>query len=131
MKLTSKTIQDTNEAIDSNAVRAEFCTKPFAEMMSSEADVQRTFTALESSIMRSFAEDIQRAPFSPRRGMTRAEISRRFRICENWIRHARGDLGYSLERTLDLLHHALRSELDGEPFDPHCRPGGIKLWTPT
>jgi hypothetical protein len=61
--------------------------------------------------------------------MTKDELKHRFKICEAWIRRARGDLGMSLEKTLDLLPHALRSELDGNRFDPDTMQ--TRIWTPT
>jgi hypothetical protein len=105
--------------------------KPFAALMRNEAELKRTFFAIEDAIWRSVGLDIQRNPFGQlaQRGMTKDELAYRFKICEAWIRRARGDLGFSLEKTLDLLPQALRSELDGNAFDPEKSP--LRIWTPT
>ena len=102
--------------------------KPFRSLLSDDRDLQRVFAAIQDVIWRSFGTDIQREPFKQFR-VTKADIKRRFGICERWFRRARGDLGYSLERTLDMMGHALRCELDNRPFDPQS--GGPKIWTPT
>lgn len=105
--------------------------KPFAALLSNEKDVQLVFAHLERAIFRSFAIDLQRDPFGPlaQKGITSSEVRRRFRICERWFRRARGDLGLSLTKTLDLMGHALRCGLDGQDFDPNTLQ--TRLWTPT
>jgi len=105
--------------------------KPFASLLSNEKDVQLVFAHLERAIFRSFAIDLQRDPFGPlaQRGITASDIRKRFRICEQWFRRARGDLGLSLTKTLDLMGHALRCGLDGQDFDPNRLQ--TRLWTPT
>jgi len=102
--------------------------KPFATMYRSEEELKVFMVAVEAVIWRSFAEDAKREPFKEHKP-TNNEIKRRFTICEAWVRHARGDLGYSLERTVDLMAHALRCELDGITFDPE--KGDKTLWSPT
>lgn len=102
--------------------------KPFRSLLSNERDLHRVFEAVQCTIWRSFGTDIQREPFKQHK-ITKPEIKRRFKICEAWFRRARGDLGYSLERTLDMMGHALRCELDGRSFDP--TDTGPKIWTPT
>jgi hypothetical protein len=102
--------------------------KPFAALYRNAEELKVFMVATEHVIWRSFAEDAQREPFKTIHP-TRDEIKRRFRICEAWVRHARGDLGYSMERTVDLMAHALRCELDGVTYDPAA--GDKKLWSPT
>lgn len=106
----------------------DFDRKPFGSLYRNQEELQVFFVAAEAVIWRSFAEDAQRNPFKTVKP-TRGEIKRRFRICEAWVRHARGDLGYSMERTVDTMAHALRCELDGVTYDP--APGDKKLWSPT
>lgn len=118
----------TKKLAEDGVPQIEFDRKPFAAIMSSDDDLRRTFEALEGTIWRSFAEDIRRNPFGYTKP-TMNETKRRFKICENWIRHARGELGYSLEQTLDLMGQALRCELDGVSFDPP--KAGSRIWTPT
>jgi hypothetical protein len=105
--------------------------KPFASLMRDERQLEMAVGVIWEAIWRSVGVDIQRSPFGQlaQRGMTKDELRRRFRICESWIRHARGDLGFSLEKTLDLLPHALRCELDGRQFDPASLQ--TRIWTPT
>lgn len=102
--------------------------RPFAALLSRDADLVRVFKKLEEVLWTSFAMDIRRNLGIQTRP-TAHEIRRRFKICEAWFRRARGDLGFSLERTLDLMNHALRAELDGLPFDPDDPER--RIWTPT
>jgi hypothetical protein len=81
-----------------------------------EEDFPRLMRAMEDVLWRSFAVDIQLDPYATTRP-TALEVKRRFRICEEWILRARKELGYSLERTLDLMHHALRCQLNGTEFN--------------
>lgn len=93
-----------------------------------EQDFPRLRQAMEQALWKSFASDIQLDPFATTQP-TAAEVKRRFRICEEWILQARRELGFSLERTLDLLHHVLRCRLNGTEFNPEKhRTGG---WIPT
>lgn len=123
----AKTIIDQ---VKNDDLARNFDPKPFASLMRNEDDLRATWNALNKAILRSLALDVQRNPFSKLAvsGPTQAELRRRFRICENWIRTARGDMGMSLEQTLDLMGHALRAELDGRVFDPEM-PG--RMWAPT
>src|SRR5512141_2637507 len=90
--------------------------KPFASLLSHEGDLKKVFAKLEEVLWTSFAMDIRMKYGSGK--PTGAEIQRRFKICEEWFRRARAELGFSLEKTLDLMNHALRAALDGLPFDP-------------
>lgn len=127
-KKIDERVEITKKLVEDGVPGLEFDRKPFASLVKSDADLARVFEALEGTIWRSFAEDIRRDPFGYTKP-TLDEVKRRFKICENWIRHARGDVGYSLEQTLDLMGQALRSELDGQPFNPP-KPGS-RIWTPT
>ena len=114
-----------------NRYQLDLDPKPFASLLSNEADVLRVFEQLEKTIFRSFAVDVQREPFGAiaQRGITKDEVRQRFRICEAWFRRARGDLGMSLEKTLDLMGHNLRCSLDGVDFNPDQLAS--QLWSPT
>jgi hypothetical protein len=135
----SDEVKDVEAAIEASkkleevkqGTQLELDPKPFAALMRNEDELRRTFMVIEDAIWRSVGLDIQRNPFGQlaQRGMTKDELKHRFKICEAWIRRARGDLGMSLEKTLDLLPHALRSELDGNQFDPDTMQ--TKIWTPT
>jgi hypothetical protein len=128
--LTQEEARKVLETLD--ASKFEFDHKPFASLFhGNETQLTKVFEAIEDAIWKSVALDIQREPFGnlAQRGMTKAEIKHRFLICEKWIRHARGDLGFGVDKTLDLLGHALRHELDGYVFDPNNLQ--TRLWTPT
>lgn len=135
----SDEVKDVETALDAaeklqevkQGAQLELDAKPFASLMRNEDELRRAFGVIEDAIWRSVGLDIQRNPFGQlaQRGMTKDELKRRFKICEAWIRRARGDLGMSLEKTLDLMSHALRSELDGNRFDPDTMQ--TKIWTPT
>lgn len=101
--------------------------RPFASLLRDERQLAQVFEHLQAVIWRSFAQDVAADPISFRKP-TMAEVKRRFKICEVWFRRARGELGYSLEQTLDQMAHALRCALDGETFEP--RPPGSRIWTP-
>lgn len=102
--------------------------KPFAELLNTPEDMHRVFFTIRAAIMHSFAVDAQRDGKVPT--ITQNELKHRFKICEAFFRHCRGDLGYSLEKTLDLMARALRSELDGVSFDPGS-DSNTNLWTPS
>jgi hypothetical protein len=127
-KKVDERVEITKKLAEDGVPQLEFDRKPFAALVKSDDDLRRVFETLEGVIWRSFAEDVRRNPFGYTKP-TVSEVKRRFKICENWIRHARGDVGYSLEQTLDLMGHALRAELDGKAFDPP-KPGS-RIWTPT
>lgn len=122
---TAKIVQKLSET---GVPKVDMDPRPFRQLLSSDQDLVAVFMALEGAIWRSFGEDIRRSPFDFKKP-TEAEVKRRFQICERWFRHSRGDLGYSLERTLDLMGRALRAELDGTSFDPEA--GASRIWTPT
>lgn len=103
--------------------------RPFAQLLSSDRELAAVLLCVEEVIWRSFGEDIRRDPFGYKKP-TPAEVKRRFGLCETWFRKARGDLGYSLERTLDMMGHALRAALDGQDFDPSAAESS-RIWTPT
>lgn len=63
-----------------------------------------------SAVARSFREDKSR--------VTQDEINRRGRICVGAAREMRHDLKLSVDRIVDELPKALRSKLDGIPWDP-------------
>jgi len=89
----------------------------------------RVAQVLHDTILRSFGEDQKRQPDREVK-VTQAETKRRFKMCETWFRRARGDLGFGLERTLDLMPHALRCAIDGVDFDPEPN-AEASIWTPT
>jgi len=106
---------------------AAFDPAPFLKLLNSKEDARRVFQAVEDAIFRSFGQDQQRSMLITIQSPTKDEVRRRTKMCVDWFRKARGDLGFSLQRTLDLMPHALRCTLDGREFDPDASP----IWTPT
>jgi ribosomal protein L30E len=71
-------------------------------------------------VAKSFSDDRNKLIVlaSDMRAPTQSEIKYRTEILYKWLITMRGDLGYSLERTLDMLPQALRCELDGTHWTP-------------
>jgi len=57
----------------------------------------------------------------PARYRTLGEVKSRFNILIRWFKVMRGDLKWSIQRTLSALPHALRTELDGGKYEPPVR----------
>lgn len=93
--------------------RLEEFTKGELVKLVTEEWVGRVTVAIIEAIDHSFDED--RVIRSVR---TRGEIERRFEICIRWFVELRRELHWSVPRILDALPIALRSALDGIPFDP-------------
>jgi hypothetical protein len=90
---------------------------PFYELLCKEEDFALVFESLEHTIYSSFGL-IDTFIFGMTPEITQTEVKRRFFICEKWFRIMRGDCGFSLIRTLDMLPKALACELLGLPFNP-------------
>lgn len=77
---------------------------------------------------RSFVTDETRLGKAHRQKVhTQAEERRRGMIMMRWFRVMRCDLGYSVQKALDLIPKALRTELDGGTYEP---PPKNRLWSP-
>ncbi len=98
----------------------------FGNLVRNPADLQRVFLAVNSAILNSFEQDKARSPLVFI--VTEHEVRRRFKICEKWFRVMRGDCGYSVDRAVDFVPLALRTELDGGTFEPPKGEGG---WAPS
>jgi hypothetical protein len=85
---------------------------PFLDLVE-QGRLDHAVLAIEHTVTRSFEADGSR--------VTRAEVRRRFEICERLFRQLRGDLGWGLVRVLDHLPHYLRCELDGQAWEPDRR----------
>jgi len=95
-----------------------------ASLVKDERLIARAVLGIEEAIARSFGQDALRDGREPR--MTGAEVKHRFDICVRILKTLRGDLGWSVERSMDHLPRLLRAELDGVPWAPDDRT----LWTP-
>ena len=98
---------------------------PFAEFLNNPQDALKVSNRFHNIIMRSFATDAARkAQANGSRAeirATEAEVTRRFNFLVGWFRTLRGDMGMSLQRTLDELPQALRAELDEGTYVPSPR----------
>lgn len=83
-------------------------------------DVARVTVGFENAIAASFDHDQLQAVIAIHR-VTQAEIKRRFGICAKVFEVLRGDLKWSIPRTLDHIPIYLRNELDGDPWEPSAR----------
>ena len=96
---------------------------PFADLVRN-GDWHKVTQQIKTIVYNSFVQDQRRQATSliliPGREvrMTQGEIRRRVQICEKWIRVMRGDMGFGLIKTMDLLGTALRTELDGKDYEP-------------
>jgi hypothetical protein len=97
----------------------------FAELVKRKEDLKRVFTGISKALSISFEQDKKEHPLSF--VITDAAIKERFSICEKWFRIMRGDCGYSVDRAVDYLPVALRTELDGGQFEP---PKTEVSWSP-
>jgi hypothetical protein len=98
----------------------------FADLVRKPEDMQRAALGFIRAIENSFAQDQARSLVVLLK--TEREVERRFKICEEWFRVMRGDCGYSVDRSVDFLPHALRCTLDGVAFEPPIGSGG---WAPS
>ena len=91
--------------------------------------VQREMLArrLVEIVRRSFETDQpgQGLIVLPQKTLTRDEIMERTNILFDWFLRLRGDLQYSLPKTLDLLPVALSKQLRGEEWTP---PPADRAW---
>lgn len=90
--------------------------KPFADLFNRPEDFNRVFESIEHTIFASFA--IDEAVFGHKVTITQAKVQERWQICERWFRAMRGELGYGLIQTLDMLPKALACTLLDQPFEP-------------
>jgi len=96
---------------------------PLADLVRS-GDWHRVTQQIKAAVHNSFVQDQRRRTTAliivPGREVrvTQSEIKRRARICEKWLRVMRGDLGFGLVKTMDLVPQALRAELDGKDYNP-------------
>jgi hypothetical protein len=77
-------------------------------------------SAIESAVMRSF----ETRPMHV--GFTRAEVKRRFEMCERIWKVLRFEHHWSVQRVCDHLYRFLLNELDGLTWEPDRRA----LWVP-
>jgi len=92
----------------------------FAEFLNSPEQLATVTQRIEGMLFDSFKEDARKSR-SREIQVSNSEMRRRFEILTNWFRVLRGDMGYSLQRTLDEMPMALRAELDGVPYVPNQR----------
>jgi len=104
--------------------------KIFLELAGSERELGQVTQRFHEVIERSFVTDAGRVlavnGIAGGSKMTHDEVRHRFGIVADWFKTFRGDLGWSLQRTLSELPQALRKTLDGEDYNPATR----SMWAP-
>lgn len=109
----------------------------FAKLLLDEKELAIAVQGIESTIWASFKVDAERRVkesgliLLTKRAVrpTEAQIKERFNICAKWFGIFRGDLKWSVQRAVDHLPDALRTELDGGQYEP---PGeGKAIWKPS
>lgn len=97
---------------------------PFASMARSEATLVQLNHLLKAIILHSFNQERQRGTMTISSDI---EVKRRAKICLDWYRIMRADLGYTIDKIIDFLPQALRCELDGARWEP---PANVRAWAP-
>ena len=97
----------------------------FAELVRKPEDLPRVFIGFQRAILNSFNQDQARSILTVLK--TEREVEYRFKVCEEWFRVMRGDMGYSVDKSLDFLPIALRCTLDKISFTP---PAAGESWAP-
>lgn len=108
----------------------------FAKLLLDDKELGIATSGIESTIWRSFAVDAERRTretgiilIAKAMRPTEAEIKRRFEICCKWFGVFRGDLKWSVQRCVDHLSDALRTELDGGQYEPPSTDKAV--WKPS
>ena len=89
----------------------------FADLLESQQDFVQVFDVFYTTIMLSF-RIVDTAALGKQSVISTDEVRRRWKLCERWFRMMRGDLGYSLNKTLDSIPTALVCELTEQEFIP-------------
>lgn len=78
---------------------------------------------IERAIEDSFREDARRDERRVKVPRTEREEKRRISICLDLFERLRGDCGWSVDRIVDVMSTALRTELDGTVYEPRIETG--------
>ena len=97
---------------------------PFSSLLRNEQSPLELVQAINSAIAGSYRAERLRGELPI---VKTEEVKRRTQICLKWFKILRGDMGWTVEKTLDFLPMALRKEIDGEDFDPPTQNGA---WSP-
>lgn len=93
--------------------------KALFSVLNNERQLKHVQQGIIEAIRRSFIEEERRAgKYEVKPQATRDEVKRRTTICYNWFLAMRAECGYSVQRAIDMLPTALRSELDGDNWVP-------------
>jgi len=102
---------------------------PFGDLVDSPERYKKVMFRMAQVLAKSFCDDERRhGKEFEKRVHTDSEEKRRADIIGRWFRNMRGDLNWSIERTLDHLEKALRTELDGGTYNPPIERQ--RLWVP-
>jgi len=89
----------------------------FSDLLEKPEDFDRVYSVFYSTIMLSF-RIVDTAALGKPSIISQEEVKRRFKICEKWFRTLQGDVGFSLNRTLDSIPQALVCELTDQEYKP-------------
>lgn len=101
--------------------------KVFGSLLNNPADFNMCVERMHNIVMASFYIDAK-VLGENNVHITEMSVRHRMNICLKWFEIMRGDMKYTLHRTLDTLSEALAAELLGQPFDPKDRREG-GMWT--
>jgi hypothetical protein len=93
------------------------------EAIRTDKEFKQAYLAIEKALLKSFAKDAKEASIllPTHLNPPQSAIKDRFKICQEWIIISRLELGYSLQRCLDMLPRYLANKLYGTPFDPEAK----------
>lgn len=97
-----------------------------------EGSLPKLAAGVERAVRLSFHDDAQRDSIiitGRVKSITQAEVKRRVQMCIETVRVLRGDLKWGIDRIVDRLPSALRTQLDGKHWNPEGEPKRA-LWTP-
>ncbi len=102
---------------------------PFGDLVDSPAKMQKVALRIAQVLAKSFDEDERRHGKDFVKWVhSETEEKRRADILGRWFRDLRGGLNWSIEKSLDHLAPALRTELDGGTYNPPSERQ--RLWVP-
>ena len=93
-----------------------------------ESQYKRVLASFVNVVQTSFRDETRRGPIIVPMNVTQGEIKRRTNMCYTLFMTMRCEAHYSLEHALDSLPTALRSELDGQHWEPNTNQ---MMWSPS
>lgn len=94
-----------------HASKPQVVPQVFAELLNKKSDLQEVTATIHDLVALSFISH----PVAHR---THAEEKRRGKLLIDWFGVMRKEKGFSLSRTLAMLPHAFKADLDGVKWEP-------------